>query len=837
MTAGGVLRQAIRMLAREWRSGELRVLAIALALSVASVSAVGLLADRMTRALEQGASDLLGADLMLVSRHNIDPSFAAEAARNAIRSATTTTMRSVVISKREQKMQLVALKAVSKGYPLRGQLLVASQAYATATPETGIPGPGEAWADPQLLALLNITVGDTVSVGSAQLTIKKVIAFEPDRGGDFFSIAPRLLMSEADLDRTGLVQPGSRLTRRVLFAGTEDQITLFRQWLQEHIGETVSIQGVRDARPEIRNALARGSRFLSLASLVSVLLCGVAMAMAARQYTLRQLDASALLRCLGARRHEVLWLHITKLSLLAAIVSVLGLGLGWCGQWALAQLAEGLLFTELPAARLQASLSSISVGIFSLVGFALPPIAVLGNVPPGRVLRRDLTGTGIKRTVALAIALACVGALVLWQAKEVVLAAQILAGTTVTVLALLALAWLVVYVVSRWRDHLGPSWRFGVSNLARRPTASAVQVAAFGLGLSMLMLLTIVRNDLINAWQRSLPAQAPNYFLINVPNDEVDAVSTFIQSQARTKPTFYPMIRGHLRTRNGVALRIEQFTDPRAHNRLQRGFNLSHAHVIRADNRIIAGKAWSADKPASGEVSIERGVAEALKLKVGDELEFDVAGQRVPARLTSIREVDWDSFQVNFFVIASPGTLDGLAATHVTSFYLPKASQPTLVTLVRQFPAVTVIDVDALISKVRAIMDRASYGMQFVFVFTLLAGMVVLYAAIDATLDERRYESAMLRTFGASRQVVLKGLIAEFAVLGILSAALAALAANGLSVIVARNVLSLEYTPSLLSTGAAAFIGAVCVTLAGVIGTWSVLRSPPLRVLRQSATS
>jgi len=823
---------AMRLLRREWRAGELRVLAAALVIAVASVSGVGFFTDRMSRAMESGATDLLGADLLVYSRNPIAYTADAEARRRALDTARTVSFRSVVLA--GERLQLAEAKFVSEGYPLRGSLRIADAPFAADRPAARGPEAGTVWLDARLAGLLEVEVGDTLKLGGIEFPVSHVLAYEPDRGGDAFSIAPRVMANLADLEATGLVQPGSRVQFRVLFAGPPDAIGDFREWLRSRLRPGEQLQGVRDARPEIRTALERAGQFLGLAALVAVLLSGVAVALSARRYAARHVDSAALLRCLGASQRRVLGIHGLQLLVLGLGACAAGVLAGWAVQALLAALLANLIVAALPTPSWLPALQGIAIGLTALLGFALPPLLALRQVPPARVLRRELGGAGGRALPATVLAAATVCGLVLWQAEDVRLAGYVLGGGTLAVAALLAVSWLTVKALAGIRSRVGVSWRFGVANVVRRAGASAVQVAGFGLGLSMLLLLTLVRSDLLAEWQGSLPPDAPNYFLVNVQPGEVAPLRALLRGGGIATAELHPMVRGRITAINGRAASPDDFTNPRGASRIERGFNLSYAATLAADNRVVAGRFWPPGGPEGPEVSFERGMAEALDLELGDRITFTVGGEEVDAVLTSVREVEWDTFNVNFFVVTSPNVLERIPATSVTSFHLPEAHRGVLLDLVRAFPTVTVIDVDALLGKVREIMDRATVGVEYVFLFTLLAGIAVLYAAVQATLDERRYETAILRTLGAGRGRVLKGLAAEFALLGSLSGVLAAVAAAGIGAVVAERVLQLSYRPDAAIWVVGVLGGTLVVTAAGVLGTYRVVSHPPMDSLRSA---
>ena len=824
-------RLAYRLLNREWRAGELRVVLAALVVTVTSITAVGLFTDRMERAMVVGANELLAADLLLVSSSPLDPTISAEARRRGLATARTLSFASVVVV--DDRFQLAAVKSVDDHYPLRGALRVAAAPFGEDQPASGVPAPGSVWLDARLMSVLGIGVGDQVTLGARGFVVSRVLSYEPDRGGDLFSIAPRLLMNIADVPATELVQAGSRVTHRLLFAGSAQQIDTFRAWLPGRLKDYERVQGVRDARPELRTALARADQFLGLAALVSVLLAGIAIAVAARRHAERHLDAAALLRCMGASQATVMRVYSLEVLGLGVLGSAIGCLLGYGAQAIIARVLGSMILAELPPPSWLPLATGSATGLAVLAAFALPPIVRLKQVSPARVLRRDLGPLPASTMGTYALAgLLCVG-LIAWHAKDLRLAAYVLGGATVTVLALCALAYLLIRILGRLRQRVGTAWRFGFANITRRAGGSVMQMVAFGLGIMMLLLISLVRGDLLAEWRNQLPPDAPNYFLINVQPDEVSAVKQLLISRGVTSATFYPMVRGRLIAINDRPVRADDYSEPRAHRLAAHDFNLSWSSQPGADNRIVQGRWWSPDEHGQALLSVELGIAQAIGFGLGDRLSFQVGGQTVTGTIQSVRTVEWDSFNVNFFVVAPPGLFDAYPATYISSFHLPDDQRPVLVDLVRRFPSVTVIDVDALMSKVREIMERADQGMRYVFLFTLLAGFTVLLAAIQSTLDERRHETAILRTLGADRRSIRRGLLAEFLTLGALAGGLAALAATVVSAWLAIQVFHFPYQGNAWVWMIGILGGSVGIGIAGLLGTRQVLRHPPMESLRR----
>lgn len=820
---------SLHMLRRSLRAGELRVLLLALVVAVASVTSVGFFTDRVRRAMEHQASEMLAADRVLESTQPLRHEWLAAAAAHGLARAETWSFRSVVVA--GERLELSEVKAVDAGYPLRGALRIAAAPFGPERTTAAGPPLGRAWLEPRLLQALGLRVGDSLTLGERELTVDAVLAYEPDRGGEMFNIAPRLLMNLADVPATGLIQTGSLVTYRLLLSGPQHGLAGFRAAVQPLLGPSDRLIGVRDARPELNTALERAERYLGLAALVSVLLAGVAVAVAANRYARRELDGAAVMRCLGASQGFLTAVFVLQLLWLALGAALLGIALGYAGHALIVHLFGGLLAHELPAPSALPALFGLVTAVVTLAGFALPPVLAIRHIPPLRVLRRDLLPLPPRARAVYGAALATVGTLLLWQSRDLMLAGLVLTGALLTV-GVLALAALGLVALLRGLRHTGGvAWRFGLAALTRRARGTVAQVVAFGIGIMVLLLLTLVRTDLLEQWRARLPAEAPNHFLVNVVPDQVQELGAFFAARGVTAPQLHPMVRGRLVAINEREVSAADYEETRAQRLVRREFNLSWSRELPRGNAVVQGAWWGRD--GAGEWSLEQGLAEALGIGIGDRLVFSVAGQRIAGRVSSLRELEWDSFDVNFFVLGPPGMLEAYPASYITSFHLAAQARPMLAELVHAFPNVTVIDVDALMTRVRAIMDRVSHAVEFVFVFTLAAGLAVLFAAVQATREERLQEAAVLRTLGARGAHIRGALLTEFLVLGTLSGLLAAATASALSALLARFVFDFGYNLDAWVWLVGAGGGALGVGVAGLAGTRAVLSQPPLWALRR----
>jgi len=825
-----VLRFALRNLWRDLKSGELSVLLLALAVAVLSLTAVGFFTSRISQGVRAQAAEVLAADLRLESPNPIPDRYLEEARVRGLKSARILSFPTAIFS--GDVSQLAALNAVSTGYPLRGHVRIADAPFGVARTTDRIPNRGEVWIDSRIIAQLKIGLGSPLRIGAASFRVTQVLDYRPDQGTGFVNLAPAALLNYDDVASTQLIQPGSRVTYEVLFAGNAPAVADFREWLVSTKAPGERLRGVDESSRQLNSAIDRASRFLNLASLASVLLAAVAVAMGARRYATRHIDTVALMKCMGASQSFVLAISLIELTLLAVFAVAIGALLGYVAQAGLAWLLRDLIRTELPPASLAPLPIALVTVLAMLIGFALPPLLQLKSTPPARVLRKSIGAPPLRYGLSYLLALAALLAILWSLVRDTELVLSVLAGVLGVGLVLTLAGFGLVRLTGRLRGGVGVAWRYGLANVSRRGTGSVVQIVAFGLGIMVLLLLAVVRGDLLADWRHSLPTDAPNNFLINIRPEERAALEQFLQSHGFGAPQMYPMVRARITAINSVPSESLKIPGEQGRGFLEREQNLTWSAGLMEDNQLVAGRWWTPADAGKPLVSISSEYQETLHLKLGDKLSFDVAGEPLTVEVASIRKIRWDSFRPNFFLVFPPGLLDGAAGTYMTSVFLTAAQRPALTDLVRQFPTVSVFDVDAILKQIRDIMDRASLAVQYVFLFTLVAGVVVLLAAVQSTRDERRYESAMLRTLGASRTTVLQGVAAEFSALGFLSGTLAAFGATAIGWILARRLFSLQFTLDPWVWAIGLVCGTVLVGLAGTLATRRVVNTPPIVTLR-----
>lgn len=843
-----LLHLSISLLRRDWRAGEWRVLLLALVLAVGSLATVGLFADRVRQALQQQATSLIGADLRIVSTRPLPPAYRAMAQARNLKTVASHTFLSMV-SHGEQTL-LSEILAVETGYPLRGKIEIDDGGRSAGglkilpppqpSPLNGegvadsIPAPGTVWVDGRLLRQLDVRVGDEVGIGKLRFTVAAHIVRDIDRSVGFYSIAPRVLMNDNDLAATGLLQEGSRITYRLMVAGKAAQVEALHDELNPGLSGSEKLEDVRDARPEIRSALERAEHFLGLAALTAAILAGAAMALAARRFVLRHLDTCAMMRCLGAQQGQVLRLFLYQFSVLGLAAILSGCALGYVTQAALVEFIAAMRDAELPQPSVLPAFKAAASGLALLFGFAYLPLLQLRRVSPLRVLRRELGAPEPNTVLAYGMAVLVLAALFLWHSGSAILGFTMLGGLIAGLLGFGGLAWLLLHGMARYSSRLHAQLRHAFNNLARHGRDSALQVVALGLGGMALLLLTLVRSDLLQGWQGNLPPDTPNRFIVNIQPDQHQPVLDFFARQSLPPPQLLPTVRGRLVAINAAAISGDSYAEPSARELVEREFNLSYAHEMPVWNEVVQGSWWhDREQKDRAQLSVEEGIADRLGIRLGDELTYDVAGNRFTARVTSLRKVQWDSMKVNFFVITTPELLENYPVSYLTSFYLPPHKVRAGDQLIREFPNLLLIDTGTMIKQVRGIMEQIAQAVSVIFLFTLLSGLAVLYAALLATQDERINEAAILRTLGADSHYLRRLHLAEFAVLGLLSGLLASAGAVLLGWVLARFVLEIPYQAGAIIWPTGALGGILVVMLAGWLGTRRLAMLPPLVILRE----
>ncbi len=821
-----VLRLGLWLLRRERSSGEWRVLLLALLIGVGSVSTTGFLGDRIKRAMSEQGAGFLGADLVVTSPRPIE-SWPAHALR------TSRALEFASMASRGDAFQLATVRAVDAAYPLRGVVRIAERPFEPGSPRPAQPPPGSVYVDQELLALLDAGVGDAVQIGEAQFAIAGVVAEEPGQLGGVFGLAPRVFLRADEVEKTRVLQPGSRLTYLYQFAGEPEETSAFAAALKPVLDNTQRLVGSREGVETLRGAFANADRYLQLTALISLLLSVAAIAIAAHRHALRHYDQAALLRCLGATTTQLRMLYAVQLLTLGLLGSFAGVAIGALMQQALAGLILPDAATRLPALGPAPVGAAVASGLLALAGASLPALLRLVRVPPLRVLRRDLPPLPVGASLSAAVTGSALLGLVAWYAGDATLVAVFVGALAALagVLALLArLALLVGGAVQRMAH--GPL-RFGLAQLLRHRFDSTLQLGAFTLALFLVALLALVRSDLVAGWREQLPPDAPNYFLVNIAPHQQEAVAAYLAQHRLQASALYPMVRGRLVSKNGTPIAETLPEASRDSNTLRRELNLTWTTALPANNVVLAGQ-WHGERRAA-EISVESGMAERLGLAVGDELGFQVGDQTLAARITSVRSVKWDSMQPNFFVIFAPGQLDALPASSIASVHVPPDATGVLPGFVKTFPGITLLALDKLIANIEAVFAQIIGAIQLLLGFLLAAGMAVVVATLLASLDARRQEAVLLRTLGAQRAYLARGLWSEFLALGLLAGLLASACAEIAMALIGDRLFELPVRPHPWLWLVLPAAGALLVGMSGWLTTRHITRVPPMQSLRELA--
>ena len=837
---------AWRQTLRDFRAGELRLLALAVLLAVAALTAVGFFADRLSGGLQRDARQLLGGDAVVGSDRATPPELVAQAQALGLRTAQTVSFPSMARAPETQggATRLVAVKSVSSSYPLRGKLELKERSDGPPITVAAAPEPGTVWVDAALLDALQLAPGGTLLLGDAALTITRLIVIEPDRGAGFSSFSPRVMLNEADLAATGLVQPASRLSYRLVVAAPDGvaagrgdaMVREFTAAARAQI-KAVPLRGVRvesleSGRPEMKQTLDRAEKFLNLVALLSALLAAVAVGIAARDFASRHLDDCAMLRVLGLSQRRIAGAYTLEFALVGLLASLGGVLIGWAIHHVFVLLLAGLVQGSLPAPGPWPAAFGLGVGMTLLLGFGLPPVLQLARVPPLRVIRRDVGGMKAASVGVLAAGTGGFVALLMAVSSDLKLGAIAVGGFAAAVAVFALAAWAAVSLLKRVVPGASaPRWLvLATRQIAARPAFAVLQVSALAVGLLALVLLVLLRTDLISSWRQATPADAPNRFVINLQPDQEASFKAVLAETGVLKYDWFPMIRGRLVAVNGQAVRPQDFADERAARLVEREFNLSHSAANPAHNEVVAGR-WTANE-ADG-LSVEDGLALQLGLKLGDTLRFDIGGQLKESRITSLRKVDWGSMRVNFFVVFPVAEMTDVPVTFISAFRAPAVAGFDN-RLSRDFPNITNVDVSASIAQVQRVLDQVIRAVEFLFGFTLVAGLVVLFAAVTATREARSREFAIMRALGAGARLLAQVQRAELLGVGALAGLLASVAAMAVGWLLARYVFEFAWQPVWWVPLAGAAAGAVLALGAGWWGLREVLRRPVIETLRRA---
>lgn len=830
-----------RLLKHELRRGELTIMAAAIVLSVTAVLSLALFTDRLQAGLSERSAEFLAADRVLSSRREVSEDWIARAQAEGLQTAQRVVFNSMAFA--GEQLALVDVKAVSDGYPLRGELRVAEQPYAQDQVAQGLPAPGEAWVAAALFQELQLEIGDTIEIGDSAFSVEKVLTYEPDVGFSVFTDSPNVLINYSELAATGLIQPGSRVRFNILYAGEPAALATYEEWLTPQLNDdTHNWRSIEDGDSPLARSLQRAERFMLLASLLGVVLAATAVAVAAQRYCQRNYDVVAIFKTLGAQRAQIQKIFILHLLLLTSFSIAVGVALGWLIQSQVVDLVARYFDVNLPAASGRGYLLAIGTGLVSAVMFTLYPLLRLVGIPPLRVLNRQLTGTDRLRWLHWVASGGTIYLLLWLYSQQWLLSTALFAGGAIAAVILLLVGRLFIRASRQAGMQAGSAWRLAMAGLQRRAQANSVQMLSFSTAIMLLLLVLALRHELLADWQRQLPDDAPNYFLINVAEDDVDALKQRFAERNVAADDMYPIVPGRMTAVNGVPVvdeisKEERESDAEVQSEQREGFgrelSLTWRDTLPPNNEIIAGEWWGVN--AEPQVSIESEVAERMRVGLGDELEFNIGGEVFSVPITSIREVNWGSLQPNFFMIFNTSTLEDFPASYISSFNLPEERKSELYELFKPFPQVSLIDLDAIMDQLREVIEQVSIAILFVLILVIVAGILVLLAQVQASLEEREKELVILRTLGAPAKLLSRAVTYEFVILGAISGLIATLAMEVSLYILQTQVFELGATFHWRFWLVGPIAGAVIVGTMGRLACGRLIRRNTAQLIRRLA--
>lgn len=820
-----------RFLLRDWRAGELWLLVLSMLVAVSISTAIALFSERLQLSLGRQVAEVLGADMMIRSPGPVQESLLIEADKRGLARSTTLEFPSVVMAGDE--MQLISAKAVENNYPLRGHIRAAEQPFEPDQIVDSVPQPGEAWLEPRLFPLLGVTVGDSILLGEKELTISKAITLETDRGGSFYSLSPRVLFNMADVDSTNIIQPGSRVSWKTLLAGSMIELNNFQNWAESRLDASERLVAADDSRRDLRNSVVRLRQFLGLASIAAILLAGIAVAMASRRFVERRYDNTAVMRCLGAGRKQVFYLLTGELLLVALLVAIPGVFLGWLIQAGIVSLLKDVLPAWLPEAGILPMLVGGVTGVITLAGFGLAPLLQLQSVSPLRVLRRELTPAPAASWLVYLFSLSAMTVLLWYHTGQLLMTIGLAVSSALVLLVIsMGVQGLLYRLGNQPGLHIWPlHWRLGIRRIVRQRSKTSAQLLAFSLTFMAMAVVLLIRTDLLNRWQSELPKETPNYFALNIQPLEISEYKKFLNKNKITTSDLYPIVRGRLIKINGIDVREAVSKDGEHHNSINRELNLTWSEELPKDNILQSGAWWKGS--GQQEISVEAELAEHLGIKLGDQLSFMVSGNKITHKVSSIRVVQWESFRPNFYIIFPPQTIDHLPATWLNSFYLPLKDRLVVNQLVREFPTMTLLDLDAVINQVRSMLEQSTIAIEIMLLALLVAGLLVMASVIESTIDERLQEGALIRSLGGTRRQLLLIQVGEFVLFGALSGLLAVSGAELCSYWLNVRVFELSWSPAFWLWLALPCSGALLVGSFGWLGVRRIIRQSPSIILKE----
>ena len=826
------LKLAFKLLQRDWRGGNLSILVFSLLLAIATVTSISLFTSRIHNSIYAEAAQFIAGDIKISGSQAIETRWIEQAEELGLESSSLTEFASMAFA--GEDMTLTSVKAVTPGYPLKGELIIADQPFTAGNVVKHGPLPGEAWLAPRLFDALNIAVGDTIFIGDGEFKATAALNKEPDSGQSLFGVSPRVMISASDIASTNAVQVGSRIKYSLLLAGAPDALSQFNEWVEPKLGHHFRLNDIKTSSRSVGETLERAEGFLLLAGSLSVILGGAAIALAARRYAKKHHQTVALLKTLGSSPNDMTVIFGAILLGLGLIAIIVGNLLGWGLHWGILLAIGNLLSSELAAPSFAAYWTGSLTGFVALLAFAAPPLFALRTVSPAAALNEG-NSTPLSLFWTNAIGISAVIGLVYYYSMDISLTLFLTLGLLVALVGVFCLSWLTINLTKRLAGKLGHTWRMGLNNLNRHRQTNALQIMIFAIILLLIAIIIAVRSHLIQQWQNQIPEGTANHFAFNIYLDELPAIKDKF-AQANIKHSdFFPMTRGRVVGVNSLSAAdlVKQHSKGRMN--YEREINLTTSNNLSEDNTIISGTWWPdivKNYPEEMLVSVEEDYAKGLNIDIDDIVELSIAGQTLKARVTSIRKVQWDSMNPNFFMIFDQPIDQQFGANWLTSFYLSDEQKTFINRLSKAHPTISIIELDQTIEQIKSIVNKITTAVEFILALVLISGILVLITSIQATLDMRFKESAILRTLGAERSLVSKTLLVEFATLGLLAGILSVLGTEASLYMLQTKTFNMDYAPFQIMWILLPLSSGILIATAGWLSTKKVFNIPPMTVLK-----
>lgn len=844
-----VFSLATRLFKHEARRGELTIILLAIVLSVSSVLSLSLFSERLQRALIDRSAQFIAADSQLRARQEVNEKWIDEAKQRGLKTAFQVDVRSMAFS--DNQLQIVDVRAVNEHYPLKGSVKITDVPFGTQVVTNEKVARSEVWVDSRALQSLSISLGDNIEIGDQNFTVTQILGEIPDAGFSVFNTDPIVLMNAQDIPSTNITGPGSRARYVYYFAGDTSVLEDYYDWLRPQLDNELHYwRSVEDDDSAIGNSISRATDFFLLASLLAIVLAAVSIAVAAQRFSQRHFDPVAIMKTLGASQSMVRQIYLIQITLITLLGIAIGVLIGYLAQQGVVWLVQERVEVSLDTWYWRPLIIAVFTGIVCSLFFSIYPLLQLFSVPPLRVLRKDLSATLSSKALQFVFSGGAIFALMVLYSRDLKISSILYISGVVLVASLVGMTQVLIYFGRKFGSGSMGAWTLAWARIKRRAMGNSVQLISFAITIMLLLVVLVMRNDMIKQWRDQLPEGTPNYFAANVSAVQMPQMKLAFEQNNVRHEDFYPVIRGRFVSINGETISTEYNDDDdesesseQGRQGLGREANLTWSAKLQNANEIVEGN-WHDDWLNSEEgqnwqtgdvvpVSVEKDLAERIGIELNDVLSFNVGSVIIETKVTSIRKVDWETMQPNFFFVIHPKAMENYTPTYLTSFYLEPERKNELANILAPFASITLFDVDARINQLREIVSQVSLAVEFILVLVLFAGTLVLIAQVQASMDERLQELAILRTLGLKGVSIRFSVINEFIIIGAVAGIMAALTNEFSLYLLQRFVFNMSGQLHFEYWILAPSVGAIVVGVLGAFACWRLLSLNTAHLLRK----